>query len=585
MATKMTLSKRASGTRAITTFSIATECVKNRLGILFGLAVMFIVLEIARAICFVVPSHGQDRQVLSSQAQPVPLRQLPLSTNAKSFIVTNTTEKQDVRPKTLVTTQRRYMYAPVSASNFSAIPNSSRRIACVAKSQRAVIRAFQERGWAVLPCADTHQSRHREMRKCATRNGRGVILWTKHKPIPSLWTMSQPWQRHNWLPFQSIMSSKGKLLRALKKHARKTGLKLNYLPDSYVLPLHRKAFLNRMLGAGPKHSDREEEDGDGSNSLSGFDEPWVLKLGGTDNGNGIAMLEPNSDSLHTLVSLLQSSSRAYDSMPQIREQLVFSPQGVNDTRNPKKIKQARKRSAQMNDDIIIQRYVCNELDYYGHKFDLRVYYLIASVNPIIVLYHDGTLRVALSKYNDTDFSSTANHLTNVGQNQVIDNCTASFADWEATLRAHVAKSAESESFSPTVRENPLLHIRRQIMDALATVVASVRDASFDGYGSFTHTENGFALMGGDFIVDRDLNVWITEVQSSPGLGHETHSRREMYDRLLPSVVDILDEVMEKESKGEPLLPLRNTGDFELIYTGSFQYQYDCPRRPVKRGAC
>jgi Tubulin-tyrosine ligase family len=55
-------------------------------------------------------------------------------------------------------------------------------------------------------------------------------------------------------------------------------------------------------------------------------------------------------------------------------------------------------------------------------------------------------------------------------------------------------------------------------------------------------------MGGDFIVDRDLNVWLTEAQSSPGLGHATPTRREMYDRLLPSVVDILDDVMEKESK-------------------------------------
>jgi Tubulin-tyrosine ligase family len=572
------LATRIWNMRAYYYFLHCTGMRQRRLGILFGFAVMYVFLGISLAICFVVPSRGQDEQVSSSQAQPMLLRQGPLPSIAKSLIATNIAEGEALL---VPTTEGRSTYSSVG-SNFTAIPHSSLHIACIAKSQTNVIRAFQQRGWGVVRCADTHQTRHREMRKCAIRNGRGVILWTKHEPIPSLWNTSQPWQRHNWLPVQSIMSNKGKLLRALKKHSRKTGLKLHFLPDSYVLPLHRKSFLNRMLGTGQKHDNVEKEDGDGSNGLvDGFDVPWVLKLGGTDNGNGIAMLGPNGDGLHMLVRLLQSSSRAYDSMSQIREQLVFAPH-VNDTRSSSKIKQARKRSAQLNDDIIIQQYVCNELDYFGHKFDLRVYYLIASVNPLIVLYHDGTLRVALSEYNATDFSSTGNHLTNIGRNRLLDNCTASFADWEVTLRAHVA-AAES-SFSQAIRENPLLHIRKQIMDALANVVASVRDASFHGYGSFTRTENGFALMGGDFIVDRGLNVWLTEAQSSPGLGHATPTRREMYDRLLPSVVDILNEVMEKESRGEPLLPLRNVGDFELIYTENFQYQYDFARR-LERVPC
>ena len=99
------------------------------------------------------------------------------------------------------------------------------------------------------------------------------------------------------------------------------------------------------------------------------------------------------------------------------------------------------------------------------------------------------------------------------------------------------------------------------------------------------TENGFALMGGDFIVDRDLHVWITEAQSSPGLGHETSTRTELYNRLLPSTVDILDEIFDKQAKGQPLLPMQNTGDFELIYTDDFHYQYDFPSKKIKRGPC
>ena len=42
----------------------------------------------------------------------------------------------------------------------------------------------------------------------------------------------------------------------------------------------------------------------------------------------------------------------------------------------------------------------NPLLYKGHKFDFRIYMLVASVNPLKVYYHDGFLRVSLDKYNN-----------------------------------------------------------------------------------------------------------------------------------------------------------------------------------------
>lgn len=93
-------------------------------------------------------------------------------------------------------------------------------------------------------------------------------------------------------------------------------------------------------------------------------------------------------------------------------------------------------------------------------------------------------------------------------------------------------------------------------------------------------ENGFALMGADFIVDRDLNVWFTEGQDSPGLLHETTMKRKLNDRLLTATVDIIEEVIDKQYSGLPLFPLKNTGDFELIYTDDFQYAYQFERMPL-----
>lgn len=91
-------------------------------------------------------------------------------------------------------------------------------------------------------------------------------------------------------------------------------------------------------------------------------------------------------------------------------------------------------------------------------------------------------------------------------------------------------------------------------------------------------ENGFALMGADFIVDRDLNVWFTEGQDSPGLLHETDMKRKLNDRLLPATVDIVEEITEKQYAGLPLFPIQKTGEFELIYTDDFQYTYQIERK-------
>ena len=55
--------------------------------------------------------------------------------------------------------------------------------------------------------------------------------------------------------------------------------------------------------------------------------------------------------------------------------------------------------------LLAQHYVHNPLTLdRQNKFDFRMYMLIASVDPLIVFYHDGFLRVSLETYNSTDTS-------------------------------------------------------------------------------------------------------------------------------------------------------------------------------------
>ena len=64
--------------------------------------------------------------------------------------------------------------------------------------------------------------------------------------------------------------------------------------------------------------------------------------------------------------------------------------------------------------LIVQKYLTNPLLTLDQKkFDLRIYFLIASIDPLIVLYHDGYLRVALDAYNSNiNDTNKRGHLTN-----------------------------------------------------------------------------------------------------------------------------------------------------------------------------
>ena len=70
-----------------------------------------------------------------------------------------------------------------------------------------------------------------------------------------------------------------------------------------------------------------------------------------------------------------------------------------------------KKCGSIKRDYIIQKYIENPLLIYNKKFDFRVYMLIANMNPLVVLYHDGFLRVTLNNYNITS-NDPSKHITN-----------------------------------------------------------------------------------------------------------------------------------------------------------------------------
>jgi hypothetical protein len=437
------------------------------------------------------------------------------------------------------------------SKQFTAPPHNVSRTACVTRSQKVVIRSFRERGWKVLP----------ELKPTypCSRGQSASIIWS-HAGPPS-YLVQKPWQRTTRFPMQHMLNTKTLLAESLKKYAQRYGREnVSFLPETYTLPTDRDAVLSRF---------KEE---------NGLSQPWVIKLSDVDSGIGIAVLGPNSSKLHRLADLVEDLPKnAAEAMNTIRYELIVDQE--HDKRNPTRLAHETQRMAKEKMSVVVQKYVTNTLLYQGRKFDLRIYFLVASADPMLVYYHDGSLRVSMNQYKDDNFTSTADHLTNIGDNKAIEDVTVSFDDWDVELRQYV--SDNPGVFPASIVRDPLQHIRQQIMAAIADLIASVHYSVFvDGRSSkYTRMENGFTLMGGDFMIDKQLNIWITEAQSSPRLSDSTTVKQKLNRELVPSTISIIEQVMAKQEAGEPLLPMQDLGGFQLVYTDDFHSKYDNPMRP------
>eukprot|EP00977_Amphora_coffeiformis_P013897 scaffold3784_cov174-Amphora_coffeaeformis.AAC.2 len=350
-----------------------------------------------------------------------------------------------------------------------------------------------------------------------------------------------PWQRPSHFPGERLMDRKGTMYQVLRQYSLRQNVPLDFVPETFILydDKDKNRFVERL-------------------DNGGMDMPWVLKRSKASRGRGVTMLGPHSTELRTL-----------------RDELEDGP---NKTGH------------------IIQSYIRNEWTFQGHKCDLRVYVLVASIQPLIVYYHDGIVRTAIGLHNEEDFGESKAHLTNVSQNK--QNRTA----WEPVkmfdqLDTELQEYSKREGAKLNISD-PINHIRNQIKRILGVVFASFKSRiSLNDLP----IDNAFALMGkceyscavavvvskessaltvlhsisgADFVIDKDLKVWLLEMQLGPQLVGESHAKKTaLLQEVITTTIDVVEEVFHKQERKEPLLPLSKASNFDLVYFDQ-SYQFE-----------
>ncbi|KAG7372599.1 tubulin-tyrosine ligase family protein [Nitzschia inconspicua] len=371
----------------------------------------------------------------------------------------------------------------------------------------------------------------------STKNAHMIYTYSNN---PDWATTLKPWQRFNFIPGYRKWNKKDTFAYYYKQWEAKHNDRPPsvYVPETYLLTDSKEeilAFAKVLKTGGSKY-------------------PWVHKQANVNQGRGITILAPESDQLLAL---------------------------------PEKYLKEIQKSTDDDDDVIIQRYVCNEMTWNRRKFDVRMFWLVASLDPLIILYHDGYVRIGNSEYSEEDFSDTTAHLTtHTGLGTEGKATMMEFEQALDDLYSRMGNNDNNNKRPHLAAGTPIAHVRNQFKHALGEMTEVFLKESFNKPDFLEITsENGFNFYCADYILDNDMDVFFIEPQNGCGLDEDYYFRLEMHGSLFNGMVDILEEVGRKQEAGLPVMPLEKSGNWEVIYADGLVYQYDGYKRSKNKASC
>lgn len=182
-------------------------------------------------------------------------------------------------------------------------------------------------------------------------------------------------------------------------------------------------------------------------------------------------------------------------------------------------KKTRQRS------YLLQRYISNPLTINHLKFDVRLYVVCTSVNPLVLfLFRDGLVRFCTVPFRPDVKSkeSSRMHLTNYSLQKksktFMENQDVSRDDeghkWSFTAMLRHLHSERGVNTDELTTQIERLIVKTFIsadeeVNAAISVVSRSLDASLGG--------SCFELFGFDVMIDNDMKPWLIEVNTSPSL--------------------------------------------------------------------
>ena len=302
------------------------------------------------------------------------------------------------------------------------------------------------------------------------------LIWTWSKMNADI-TKLLVWQRTNHFIGAKNYSRKDFLkvnIERARKVSTKSNQTFNIMPHTFILPKEYVDFLTVFS---------ELEDKEGKLNY------WILKPAAKSRGRGIELINA-------------------------MEQVVYG------------------------EPMIIQRYLKNPFLLNGYKFDMRIYVLVTSVNPLeAFIYKEGFGRFGTQPFS-LDPNDKANkyiHLTNVSINKYnMENYDCDGKD-KVFGGSKVSLGTLRKTFIEDLQIDWDLKIWEQVKQVCVKALVAAQN-------DIAHNPCCFDLYGFDVIIDEDLKSWLLEINSSPSLSCETMLDDLVKQRLIDDTIDLVQPI-------------------------------------------
>ncbi|XP_034239895.1 tubulin polyglutamylase TTLL13-like [Thrips palmi] len=206
--------------------------------------------------------------------------------------------------------------------------------------------------------------------------------------------------------------------------------------------------------------------------------------------------------------------------------------------------------------MICQVYIARPFLVDGFKFDMRVYTLVTSCDPLrVFVYNDGLVRFATSSYHEPNSHNTANvfmHLTNYAVNK---HSRTFIVDEEAGSKRKIStlnRWLESKNYDVV---DIWARIDELIVKTLIAALPVIRHNYHACFPAHDFTYACFELLGFDVLLDHKLKPYVLEVNHSPSFHTDAQIDREVKETLLMDTFGILNmgqydkrKVMEEDRR-------------------------------------
>ncbi|XP_009696513.1 PREDICTED: tubulin polyglutamylase TTLL6, partial [Cariama cristata] len=207
--------------------------------------------------------------------------------------------------------------------------------------------------------------------------------------------------------------------------------------------------------------------------------------------------------------------------------------GIFITHHPEEIKRG--------EHMICQQYISKPFLIDGFKFDMRIYVLVTSCDPLrIFVYKEGLARFATMRYIDPSSRNRDDicmHLTNYAVNKCNENFiqddTMGSKRKLSTLNAWMTNN----SYNTT-------KVWEDIEDIIIKTLISAHPVVKHNYQTcFPNHATGcacFEILGFDILLDRKMKVWLLEVNHSPSFNTDSRLDHEVKDALLCDTINLIN---------------------------------------------